>query len=65
MLGIERNLTRYEKQITPAAHCCYFAVKPCDVFTTRQLLLATKNDVLSTFQHNIISNTCVIAIVGL
>ena len=31
---------------------CYFAVEPRVMFTTRQLLPATKKDVFPTFQHS-------------
>ena len=46
---------RYETQIKTAVKRCYFAVEPCIVYTTRQLLPATKIDVLSAFhQSNIV-----------
>jgi len=35
-------LTRFEKQITSAVKRCFFSVEPRVVFTTRQLLPATK-----------------------
>ena len=38
--------TRFEKQISSAVKRCYFAVEPCVVLTTRQLLPSTKKDVL-------------------
>ena len=40
--------TRFEK-ITPSVCCCYFAVEPNFVFTTRQLLPAAKKDVFQPF----------------
>ena len=46
---------RYERQIKTAVKRCYFAVEPCIVCTTRQLLPATKKDVLPAFhQSNIV-----------
>ena len=46
---------RYEMQIKTAVKCCYFAVEPCIVYTTRQLLPAAKKDVLPAFhQSNIV-----------
>ena len=46
---------RYEMQIKIAVKRCYFAVKPCIVYTTRQLLPVAKKDVLPTFhQSNIV-----------
>ena len=48
-------LMRYEMQIKTAVKRCYFAVKPCIVYTTRQLLPAAKKDVLPAFhQSNIV-----------
>ena len=42
-------------QIKTAVKCCYFAVEPCIVYTTRQLLPAAKKDVLPAFhQSNIV-----------
>ena len=46
---------RYEMQIKTAVKCCYFAVEPCIVYTTRQLLPVAKKDVLSAFyQSNVV-----------
>ena len=46
---------RYEMQIKTVAKRCYFAVEPCIVYTTRQLLPAAKKDVLPAFhQSNIV-----------
>ena len=46
---------RYEMQIKTAVKRCYFAVEPCIVYTTRQLLPAAKKDVLPAFhQSNIV-----------
>ena len=46
---------RYEMQIKTAVKRCYFAVEPCIVYTTRQLLPLTKKDVLPAFhQSNIV-----------
>ena len=46
---------RYKMQIKTAIKHCYFAVEPCIVYTTRQLLPAAKKDVLPAFhQSNII-----------
>ena len=48
-------LIRYEMQIKTAVKHCYFAVEPCIVYTTRQLLPAAKKDVLPAFhQSNIV-----------
>ena len=42
-------------QIKTAVKRCYFAVEPCIVYTTRQLLPAVKKDVLPAFdQSNIV-----------
>ena len=47
--------TKLEKQITSAVKRCFFSVEPRVVFTTRQLLPATKKDVLpSHHQNNVI-----------
>ena len=43
---------RYEMQIKTAVKRCYFAVEPCIVYTTRQLLPAAKMDVLPAFHQN-------------
>ena len=46
---------KFEKQITSAVKRCFFSVEPRVVFTTRQLLPATKKDVLpSHHQNNVI-----------
>ena len=46
---------RYEMQIKTAVKRCYFAVEPCIVYTTRQLLPAVKKDALPAFhQSNIV-----------
>ena len=48
-------LMRYEMQIKTAVKRCYFAVEPCIVYTTRQLLPVAKQDVLPAFhQSNIV-----------
>ena len=44
--------TKFEKQITSAVKRCFFSVQPRVVFTTRQLLPATKKDVLPSHQHS-------------
>ena len=42
-------------QIKTAVKGCYFAVEPCIVYTTRQLLLAVQKDVLlASHQSNIV-----------
>jgi len=47
--------TKFEKQLTSAVKRCLFSVEPRVVFTTRQLLPATKKDVLpSHHQNNVI-----------
>ena len=46
---------RYETQNKTAVKRCYFAVEPCIVYTTRQLLPVAKKDVLPAFhQSNIV-----------
>ena len=46
---------KFEKQITSAVKRCFFSVEPRVVFTTRQLLPATKKDGLpSHHQNNVI-----------
>ena len=46
---------RHEMQIKTAVKRCYFAVEPCIVYTTRQLLPVAKKDVLPAFhQSNIV-----------
>ena len=55
---------RYEMQIKTVVKRCYFAVEPCIVYTIRQLLPASKKDVLPAFhQSNIDTNFCATAIV--
>jgi len=51
-----RNVSmKFEKQITSAVKRCFFPVEPRVVFTTRQLLPATKKDVIpSHHQNNVI-----------
>ena len=44
--------TKFEKRNTSSVCCCYFAVEPRVVFTTRQLFPATKKEVLRAFQHS-------------
>ena len=39
-------------QIKTAVKRCYFAVEPCIVYTTRQLLPVAKKDVLPAFHHH-------------
>jgi len=43
---------KFEKQITSAVKRCFFSLEPHVVFTTRQLLPATKKDVLPSHHHN-------------
>ena len=46
---------KYETQTKTAVKRCYFAVEPCIVYTTRQLLPVAKKDVLPAFhQSNIV-----------
>ena len=46
---------RYEMQIKTAVKRCYFAVKPCIVYTTRQLLPEAKKNVLpASHRSNIV-----------
>ena len=46
---------RHEMQIKTAVKRCYFAVEPCIVYTTRQLLSVAKKDVLPALhQSNIV-----------
>ena len=47
---------RYEMHIKTTLKRCYFAVEPCIVYTTRQLLPAAKMDVLPALHQN--SNAC-------
>ena len=50
-----KDTMRYEMQIKTAVKRCYFAVEPCIVYTTRQLLPAAKKDVLlALHQSNIV-----------
>ena len=52
---IENVSMKFEKQITSAVKRCFFSVEPRVVFTIRQLLPATKKDVLpSHHQNNVI-----------
>jgi len=44
--------TKFEKQNTSAVKRCFFSVEPRVVFTTRQLLPATKKDVLPPHHQN-------------
>jgi len=50
---------KFEKQITSAVKRCFFSVEPHVVFTTRQLLPATKKDVLSSHHQNNVIYQCV------
>ena len=43
---------RYKMQIKTALKRCYFAVEPCIVYTTRQLLPVAKKDVLPAFHQS-------------
>ena len=43
---------KFEKQITSAVKRCFFSVEPRVIFTTRQLLPATKKDVLPSHYHS-------------
>ena len=43
---------KFEKQITSAVKRCFFSVKPCVIFNTRQLLPAIKKDVLPSHHHS-------------
>ena len=43
---------KFKKQITSAMKRCLFSVEPCVIFNTRQLLPATKKDVLSSHHHS-------------
>ena len=43
---------RYEMQIKTAVKRCYFAVEPCIVYTTKQLLPAAKKDVLRALHQS-------------
>ena len=44
--------TRFKIRIMSSVRFCYFTVETCVVFTTRQLLPATRKDVLPSFQHS-------------
>ena len=46
------NWEKFEKQITSAIQCCYFAIKTRVVFTTSPFLSAIKKDVLPAYHHN-------------
>ena len=50
---------KFEKQITSAVKRCFFSVKPRVLFTTRQLLLATKKDMLPSHYHSNVIYQCV------
>ena len=43
---------KFKKQITSAVKCCFFSFKPRVIFNTRQLLRATKKDVLLSHHHS-------------
>ena len=43
---------KFEKQITSAVKRCFFSVEPRVIFNTRQLLRATKKDVLPSHHHS-------------
>ena len=43
---------KFEKQITSAVKRCFFSVEPRVIFTTRQLLPATKKNVLLSHHHS-------------
>ena len=43
---------KFEKQITSVVKRCFFSVKPHVIFNTRQLLPATKKDVLPSHHHS-------------
>ena len=43
---------KFEKQITSAVKRCFFSVEPRVIFNTRQLLPATKKDVLPSHHHS-------------
>ena len=43
---------KFEKQITSAVKRCFFSVEPCVIFNTRQLLPATKKNVLPSHYHS-------------
>ena len=45
-------LMRYKRQIKTAVKRCYFAVEPCIVYTTRQLLPSAKKNVLPAFHQS-------------
>ena len=44
--------TKFERQITSAIQCCYFAAETCVAFRTRPLLPTTKKDVLILPAHH-------------
>ena len=59
-------LLRYEMQIKTAVKCCCFAVEPCIVCTTRQLLPAAKRMHYSLFiKATLFINFCATVIVGM
>ena len=43
---------KFKKQIMSAAKRCFFSVEPRVIFTTRQILPATKKDVLPSHHHS-------------
>ena len=45
---------KFKKQIMCAAKCCFFSVELRVIFTTRQILPATKKDVLPSHHHSTI-----------
>ena len=49
---IENVSMKFEKQITSTVKCCFFSVEPSVIFTTQQLLPATKKEVLPSHHHN-------------
>ena len=56
---------RYEMQIKTAVKRCYFAVEPCIVYTTRQLLPAAKRMYYTLhIKATLFINFCATAIVG-
>ena len=57
---------RYEMQIKTAVKRCYFAVEPCIVYTTRQLLPAAKKRMYYPLfiKATLFTNFCATAIVG-
>ena len=49
---IENVSMKFEKQITSAVKRCFFSVEPRVIFNIRQLLPATKKDVLPYHHHS-------------